>query len=186
MTTALTDPRIVKPISAEQAWAFIEDTKVKIRTQNWLYFDIGARLKVIRDQKLYLQIDGGYGSFDEFILQADIGFKRRSAYNYIELYEYYMQHLQLKESDVLKTPYWRLLELKRLIKDKPIEEAKEILFAQNELPTHEYKLLKKDKGLIEKTPRIFQTPTGKWTIEFYSSATHRITDIESDREVFHE
>lgn len=181
-----TDPRIVKPLGAQQAWAFIEDTKKLIANHNWAYFEIGARLKVIRDEKLYARQDGGYSSFEEFILQAEIGYKPRTAYNYIELYEFYVEKLKLDEGIVAKTPYYRLLEMKRALKDKTPEEAKEIIIEQKEMPTHEYKKMKVEKGLDQKAPRIFQTPMGKWTVEFYGAHTHRVTNLDNNTDVYHE
>lgn len=186
ITFTLTDPRLVKFERAEQAWLFIQDTKKVIAEHNWRYFEIGARLKVIRDQKLYTQVDGGYSTFDEFILDVGIGFKRRTAYNYIELYEYYVQDLELTQETVSSTPYYRLLEIKPMLKDKTKDEVTEIIKTQAMLPTHEYRQFKKENKIDNKAPRVFQTPQGKWTVEFYGSSTHRITNLEDATDVYHE
>lgn len=182
----LTNPNLIKLGDETAIWEFIEETKQKIKTQNWLYFEIGARLKAIRDNRMYLKVDGGYSSFEEFILQADIGFKRRTAYNYIELYEYYVQQLALDDKVIIATPYYRLLEMKRTLKDKSDEEAKEIILSQSEIPAHEYRKFKKEKGIDEGSPHVFQTPEGKWTIEFYPKKTHRVTNLETAQDIFHE
>lgn len=78
------------------------------------FYEIGLRLKEVRDSKLYRQV---YKNFEEYC-KAELNFKKSMAYNLISIVEAFPD-IQL----VGQIPMSTLLEIKRL----PSEKRKEII-----------------------------------------------------------
>jgi hypothetical protein len=55
------------------------------------FIELGRLLKQIRDENYYQVL--GYDNFTSYIINSELGFSRRTAYNYIEIYEWYVEKL---------------------------------------------------------------------------------------------
>ncbi len=55
------------------------------------FVELGRQLKIIRDEGYYQVL--GYDTFSSYVINSEIGFSRRTAYNYIEIYEWYVEKL---------------------------------------------------------------------------------------------
>jgi hypothetical protein len=135
------------------------------------FVKLGKLLKTVRDQGYYHAL--GYDSFQSYVINSELGFSRRTAYNYIEIYEWYVEKF-LYEMDYLaelgQDKLMRLLPvLKKESHDKSkieslMEEVRELRpvdFAKK------YKDEKKQEGQSEylAPPEYFRCSChGKWII----------------------
>lgn len=184
--TQSTDLSPVNSQEKEQGWDFLNETEKLIEQHNRDHFEIGLRLITIRDEKLYT-----IANFDTFELylqsiKSKYDYERRSLFNFMKIYKYFVQELHMEPVELSKAPYTRLLEIEKHFKDKPPNEIKEMVLSQSNMPAYLFKQMKTEMGVIDTKPRMFQTPEGKWTIEVYLSKVHRITNLENNTNVYHE
>ena len=84
------------------------------------FVELGRLLKKIRDEEYYQVL--GYDTFTSYVINSDLGFKRRTAYYYIEIYEWFVEKLGYKVQAVAKIGYDKLTKLLPIIK-KEYDEA---------------------------------------------------------------
>lgn len=185
MSTTI-DSTPVSSLESQQGWLFIKQTEELIDQHNRDHFEIGMRLMAIRDEKLYKL--AGHSTFDLYLqsIKSKYDYERRTLYNFMKLHKYFVQELHMETKELTKAPYTRLLEIEKHFKDKPASEVKDMVREQENMPAYLFKQMKKEMGVEDKRPRMFQTPEGKWTIEIYKSNIHRITNLEDNTDLYHE
>lgn len=93
------------------------------RKQGELALEFGYVLKKIKDEKLYQYMgEGGFVSFEQFLINPEINLKYNTAMMYIRVYEFYIEQLKLPKEDLIDIPINRLNELTGKIKDLPKEK----------------------------------------------------------------
>ena len=61
------------------------------KTMGMAFVELGRLLKRIRDEGYYQVL--GYDSFGSYVVNSELGFKRRTAYYYIEIYDWFIEKL---------------------------------------------------------------------------------------------
>ena len=106
-----------KEIKAAQAHHLKEEI---IRIKNSMgkgYFLLGELLKKIRDERLYRLLD--CNTMTEFIAQPELAFSRSSVYDYIKLYEIFIEKLNMPE--IADIPYSQLRRILPVVESDPEE-----------------------------------------------------------------
>lgn len=104
-----------RSIAAHNAIQEIRDLKRNITVG---YLLLGTRLSSIKNDSLYEA--WGYGTFEEFIKDPDINFRRSTAYNLIAISDRFYDIIMSNKLDIGYTKVLRLLPL-------PQEDAERIL-----------------------------------------------------------
>lgn len=78
------NPGATEEEKTDYAFERFQDVKALNKTVCASLLQIGEILCIMRDERLYRYLD--FGSFDEFIAQADLGFQRASAYLYMRVF----------------------------------------------------------------------------------------------------
>jgi len=163
--TAVTDPN--------RAFSLHEEIK-QIRNQaekvvQMCTFELGQRLKEMRDNKLYSQL--GFQSFIAYLNDPELQFSQATAYNAIAIYEKYQLKLAIPDGEILGISVRRLIELLPVINSENVTDwlskAKTLSYVDLKKELHEFK----EAGLTVKTelvpfPKIVHCPScGGWKIE---------------------
>ncbi len=133
---------------------------------------LGKLLKENTDNEYWKQL--GYESFTDFVAQAGFSFTRRTAYNYIDLWDMF-EKFRIDYQRFVEIPYSKLLKIKPVITKDNLEEwivrARELSRTDLEAELVDYGI-KQEEGVTEgingfrMTPKIFKhTHCGKWIIE---------------------
>jgi len=180
------DSSPVNLVPEAQGWDFIKQTEDLIDQHNRDHFEIGMRLMTIRDNSLYKL--AGFENFELYLqsIKSKYDYERRSLYNFMRLHKYFVQELHMEPKELAGAPYTRLLEIEKHFKTKPVEEIKEMVLSQKDMPPYLFNQMKKEMGIVDTKPRMFTTPDGKWTIEVYKSTIHRITNLEDNTDIYHD
>lgn len=78
------------------------------------FVELGRLLKKIRDEGYYQVL--GYDSFQSYVINSELGFKRRTAYYYIEIYEWYVEKLAYNAQFLAEVGQDKLLRVLPIIK----------------------------------------------------------------------
>lgn len=103
-----------KLIDSEKAF---EVHKKAIEIKNGMGFFIvrmGQLLKEIRDNDYYEVL--GYETFSEYVANSELAFKRRTAYYYIEIYEWFILKFDYKPEELAEIGYSKLITLLPIVK----------------------------------------------------------------------
>ena len=84
------------------------------RTVGIAFVEMGKLLKVIRDESYFEVL--GYDSFQSYVINSELGFKRRTAYYYIEIYEWFVERLGYKSEKLADIGYDKLVRALPIIK----------------------------------------------------------------------
>ena len=84
------------------------------RKMGMAFITMGRLLKIIRDNEYYKVLS--YDSFASYVENSELGFKRRTAYYYIEIYEWFVCKLQYKNEKLAEIGYDKLIKLLPIIK----------------------------------------------------------------------
>jgi len=90
------------------------------RNMGLAFLNMGKLLKIIRDNKFYETL--GYNNFTSYVVNSELGFKRSTAYYYIEIFEFFVQKLKWKQKKVVEMGYDKLVRLMPVIKKNPENE----------------------------------------------------------------
>ena len=88
------------------------------------FIEMGRLLKEIRDEGYYQVLN--YDTFTSYVINSELGFKRRTAYYYIEIYEWFVQKLGYDMQAVAQIGYDKLLRVLDAIKKLPEPKKKEV------------------------------------------------------------
>ena len=80
------------------------------------FLELGMLLKQVRDKHYYQVL--GYDSFQSYIINSELGFKRRTAYYYIEIYEWYVEKLSYSVILLADIGHDKLLRALPIIKEE--------------------------------------------------------------------
>lgn len=174
-------------IVKDEAYKIYQELIQSLQAQVGLFLVTGKLLKTIRDKKLYKQLgqDEGFRSFNDFLLNAEIGLRRTTAYMYIKIYELYVERLGLEASELQKIPVTRLYRLVPYV-EKEIKEGKEKemrLLVQDieHMPNFSFDEEVKARGMETKKPMVRRdAKTGKYFIEFLPDSILYIKDTVND------
>lgn len=141
------------------------------RGQEYLFMAMGKLLKEIRDKKLYLTLD--YDNFGQFLSSDEISISRESAFQYIRVYEFYIQYLELDENYVGKMPVSKLsIMLPMLKKVETKEEA--IKLIEDMAPLGYADFIREVKLKTDRSgkPQVyFSNELDKWIVQYYDNKT---------------
>jgi hypothetical protein len=150
------------------------------RSHEVLFLVIGRLLKEIRDAELYRKLD--YENFGDFLGSEEVSFSRESAYLYIRVFEYYIEHLELDEGRIQQINVSRLALMMPLL--RRIEDKQEVLDKINELSTLRHKdfMLKIKQARSNDKPSVYYSrELDKWIVEYYNNRTN-LLDLGSFEE----
>jgi hypothetical protein len=146
------------------------------RSHEVLFLVIGKLLKEIRDKKLYKKLD--YENFGQFLGSEEIAFSRESAFLYIRVFDFYIEHLQLTEGVVSEINVSRLSLMLPIL--KKIENKEDCIKKIEELNTMRNKdfMLEVKKETRDDRPSVyFSQEIDKWIVQYYPSKT-QLFEIE--------
>ena len=109
---------------------------VRLKVQMGVAFlELGRLLKEIRDKELFKVL--GYDSFQAYLTDSELGFKRRTAYYYIEIYEWYVGKLSYDEQYLAEIGHDGLIRMLPIVKKEypnmPESRLKELMMDAKEL-----------------------------------------------------
>ena len=84
------------------------------RTVGIAFVDMGRLLKTIRDEGYFETL--GYDSFQSYVINSELGFKRRTAYYYIEIYEWFVEKLNYDSEKLAEIGYDKLVQALPIVK----------------------------------------------------------------------
>lgn len=88
---------------------------LKLKREMGVAFVImGKCLKEIRDSEYYRALS--FDSFSSYVENSELGFKRRTAYYYIEIYEWFVEKLYYEASQLADIGYDKLVRLLPVVK----------------------------------------------------------------------
>jgi len=91
------------------------------------FLELGRFLKQIRDEGYYQVL--GYDTFTSYVINSELGFSRRTAYNYIELFEWYIDRLGFTSEYIGTIGQDKLMRVLEILK-KEFEQAETYPFMQ--------------------------------------------------------
>ena len=142
----------------QKDYVFQVDVEVKQLKKdiNGGFLELAKRLKEIRDNKYYIQLD--YDTFEAYIAQPELGFDRTSVYRFISIYEKFVIELKVPHEGLLSLDYNKLDMLIPHI----TEENKEELL--NKAQTLSRSDLREEMQLLKVPTKIISLPEGKYNV----------------------
>ena len=140
------------------------------RVHQLSFLVIGRLLKIIRDERLYEQLD--YLSFKEFISSPEISYSKETAYMYIRVYEFYIEDMKLDESQIIDIPPYKLLSMIPVLREKNTkDEAIEEFNQLTSLGHKDFRIrINQAKGL-DKPIVWYSKAEEKWFVQYYEDRT---------------
>lgn len=146
------------------------DNREKIR-----YFDrvsnvtaliLGKLLKENVEKEYWKKL--GYESFSDFIAQENFSFSRRTAYNYMDLWDMYVKW-RIKYEEFVSIPYSKLLAIKNVINEENLSDwlakAKELSRTDLQLEVKEVEA-NKDQEVYKPFPKVYRcSDCGGWVVD---------------------
>lgn len=86
--------------------------------------ETGRILKEIRDEKQFVAL--GYDTFTSYLINSELGFKRRTGYYRIEIYEWFVEKLGYDVQLLAQIGYDKLRRVLPVIKKLPAPKKKEV------------------------------------------------------------
>ena len=141
------------------------------------FVELGRQLKIIRDEGYYQVL--GYDTFTSYVINSEVGFSRRTAYNYIEIYEWYVEKLSYEAQYLAEVGQDKLLralpiirvEYPKLTYPKLKERAEQLMLEIQELRPVDFTKKYKDEKINEGHEEYLAPPEyfrcdchGKWHI----------------------
>ena len=107
----------MKKITAKQgkeAFKLHQSILTLKRQMGMAFVTMGKLLKELRDSEHYKTLS--YDSFASYVENSELGFKRRTAYYYIEIYEWFIDKLSYTDDRLAEIGYDKLVRLLPVIK----------------------------------------------------------------------
>ncbi len=140
------------------------------KTQDLVFLSMGKMLKIVRDRKLYKNLD--FDNFSQFLASEEISFSREKAYLYIRTYELYVEKLQLDPDEVGKLGVARLMMMVPVIKGMSREDAIEKIEEAKPLRYGEFvRQVKAEANADGKPSHYFSHEQGKWIVNYFENVT---------------
>lgn len=116
-----------KDIEAKGAFEIHQEALALKRSMGIAFVELGRILKTIRDKGHFQVL--GYDSFQSYVVNSELGFKRRTAYYYIEIYEWYVEKLSYDSQFLAEVGQDKLIKALSIIKqdysDCPLIEMRQ-------------------------------------------------------------
>jgi hypothetical protein len=141
------------------------------------FIEIGRLLKLVRDEGYYKVL--GYDTFTSYVVNSELGFKRRKAYYYIEIYEWYVEKLAYSREYLAEIGQEKLLKVLPVVKKecgqlslpKMQDRINDLIVDAQELRPVDFDRKYKDEKLNEGHDKYLAPPEyfrcdkcGKWII----------------------
>jgi hypothetical protein len=111
----------------EKAFKFHQDILSLKRQMSVAFLTMGKLLKEFRDGEHYKTLS--YDTFISYVENSELGFKHRTAYYYIEIYEWFIDRLGYASERLVEIGYDKLIRLlpvvKRACKTLPMPKLKD-------------------------------------------------------------
>jgi hypothetical protein len=161
----------------EGAFEVHQDILTLKKQMGMAFVELGRLLKRVRDEGYYQVL--GYDSFQSYVINSELGFKRRTAYYYIEIYEWYVEKLAYEAQYLAEVGQDKLLRALPIIKEEykkvPFntlrDKAGELLTEVQELRPVDFEKKYKDDRINEGHEEYLAPPEyvrcdkcGKWKI----------------------
>lgn len=144
------------------------------RAQDAVFLSIGKMLKLMRDQKLYKNLD--YDTFEQFLNSEELSFSREKAYLYIRTFELFVEKLQLDADELGKLGVVRLMVLHKAVKDLPRDQAIEKIEEMKHLRYNDFiKTAQNETDRKGKPGIYFSEERQKWIVNYYEDKTELIS-----------
>ena len=98
----------------EEAFKLHQSILTLKRQMGVAFVTMGKLLKEIRDSEHYKTLS--YDTFASYVENSELGFKRRTAYYYIEIYEWFIDKLSYTDDRLAEIGYDKLVRLLPVIK----------------------------------------------------------------------
>lgn len=139
--------------------------------QDITFLAIGKMLKIIRDRKLYKNLD--YEDFTQFLASEELSFSREKAYLYIRTYELFIEQLEMNPDEIGKIGVVRLMLLIPVI--KKIDNKEEAVAKIEELKDLRYndfvRNVKRESNHDGKPEVYFSKELNRWIVNYYEDLT---------------
>ena len=142
------------------------------RKMGMAFIEMGKLLKDIKDNRHFEVL--GYDTFTSYVINSELGFKRRTAYYYIEIYEWFVEKLGYDMQVLAEIGYDKLMRALPIIKKLPEQEKNEVEIVITEVQElrpvdfeKKYKDEKKQEGFEDFLPPpeyLRCEKCGKWII----------------------
>lgn len=136
------------------------------RNSNITALILGNLLKQNNEGKYWEAL--GYDSFADFIAQGEFSFTRRTAYNYIDLFDLFVKW-KIDYDELISIPYSKVLKIKDVIDKDNLNEwlAKAKTLSRSDLDVEVREVLANEEDKEYKVmPKIYKCKEhGKWIIE---------------------
>lgn len=144
------------------------------KTQDLVFLSIGKMLKIVRDRKLYKNLD--FDNFSQFLASEEISFSREKAYLYIRTFELYVEKLMLNPEEVGKLGVARLMMMVPIIKNLPREEAIQRLEEARPLRYGDFVRQVKQEANKDGKPTVYYSDERKkWIVNYFENMTELIS-----------
>ena len=117
------------PQQGEVAFQTHQDILTLKKEMGMAFVKLGMLLKQVRDQNYFEVL--GYDNFTSYVINSELGFSRRTAYNYIEIYEWYVEKFKYDMEYLAEVGQDKLMRLLIIIKkESPGKEKLESLMGE--------------------------------------------------------
>lgn len=146
-----------------------------IRVNNKSSVLIGMELKILKENGLFKNLGkGGYDTWTQYLENAEIGFAIASAYNYMKLYEFFVEKHNFDIEELGQVKYTRLLDVREHCLEAPKDKVEEELENAKLLTKHDYVEKKIEEGRPPRPKVTWDTEKAKWIVK----VDERTTEIE--------
>lgn len=139
--------------------------------QDITFLAMGKILKVIRDKKLYRDLD--YENFSQFLASEELSLSRESAYAYIRTHEIFVEQLGFNPDEIGKMGVVRLKMLAPLVKDTDDKDSvvKKIAEMQGLRYGDFVRQIKSETNTDGKPEVWYSKEESKWVINYHENIT---------------
>ena len=117
----------ITPVQGKEAFEVHQNILELKRQMGIAFVEMGRLLKSIRDERYFEVL--GYDTFVSYVINSELGFKGRTAYYYIEIYEWFIERLGYDVQVVAKIGQDKLMRalavMKKEYNELPHQDLKE-------------------------------------------------------------
>jgi hypothetical protein len=164
----------MKKITEQQgksAFNLHQEILVLKRQMGVAFIKMGQLLKRIRDDEHYISL--GFDSFKQYLSDSELGFQQRTAYYYIEIYEYFIEKLNYKVDELADIGYRNLVDVLSVAKklSEPKKKMEDLMTDAKVLRSYDFKKKYRDEEKNKEFEEYLAPPEyfrcskcGKWHV----------------------
>jgi len=138
--------------------------------QDVTFLAMGKMLKIVRDRKLYLNLD--FENFSQFLASEELSFSREKAYVYIRTYELFVEKLEYNPDEIGKMGVVRLMMLAPVVKGMEKEEAIAKIESLKDTRYGDFiRQIKEETNKDGKPTVYWSEQDAKWIINYFEDTT---------------